>query len=268
MEDMIECLGHLNFSRLEAQIYLTLLEKGKQSGYQIAKNIHISRPSVYAALDHMFEKGVVLLLSEDVHLYEAQKPDILFHRLRQDFSEHAEQAASGLRDLYESRREERFTNIKGLESVVAYARDLLQSARREVYLNTDFDLHLFEEEFAQLHRRGVRVVVFTFAALDHTGMDIEYYTHNIPPHAHADGRPHAPSRIMLVSDVDATLVADVSPAGDWFGTVTNNRLMVSIISEHIHHDIYLLRLRQFFGPDTWDRQMREHIRLNTLLENR
>lgn len=260
MEEMIECLCRLYFNRLEAQIYLTLLEKGKQSGYQIAKNIHISRPSVYAALDYMYEKGVVLRLSEDVQLYEAQKPKILFGRLERDFSENAAKAVAGLRVLCENRREERFTNIKGYDNVVAYARDLLGNAKQEVYLNTDFDLHLFEKEFAKLRQKGVRIIVFTFAKLDHSGMEIEYYTHNDPV---CD--EEMPSRIMLVADCDVTLVADASPrVSEWFGTVTNNRLMVSIVAEHIHHDIYLLELQQKYGRTFWN----NHIKLNTMLENR
>lgn len=258
MEDMIKCLCNLNFSNLEAQIYLTLLHEGQLSGYQIAKKVHISRSSVYAALSHMFERGFVLLLSEDVQIYGAQNPSILFERLRRDFLENANFARSKLQDLYENRHEERFANIKGFDNIVAHTKNLLKTAQKEVYINTDFDLHLFENEFNTLRKNGVRIIVFTFANLNHDGLDIEYYTHN---DAICDSE--MPSRIMLVTDCNATLVADPSQdKTNWFGTITNNRLLVSIIAEHIHHDIYLLKLKQQYGNQILDYQ----IKLDTMLE--
>lgn len=260
MKDLVDCLCSLNFTKLEAQIYLALLEGGKLSGYQIAKKINISRSSVYAALSHMYEKGIVLLLSEDVQTYEVQKPAILFDRLKKEFAENAAAALENLQDLYENRRQERFINIKGFDTIVAHAKSLLLSAKKEVYLNTDFDLHLFEEEFQALHEKGVRVVIFSFADLNLDGLNVEFYTHHDPGCC-----DEIPSRIMLVSDVDATLVADCAQNREtWFGTVTNNPLMVSIIAEHIHNDIYLLKLKQKYGNDL----INDSIRLNTMLENR
>lgn len=260
MNDIVDCLCNLNFSKLEAQIYLTLLEGGKLSGYQIAKKIDISRSSVYAALSHMYEKGIVLLISEGVQVYEAQKPAILFERLKKEFSENAAAALSNLQHLYEGRREERFTNIKGFDTIVANAKDLLMSSKKEIYINTDFHLHLFEREFKSLREKGVRIIVFSFASLNHDGLDIEFYTHN-----DASCDIDMPSRIMLVSDCDTTLVADRCQDGqNWLGTVTNNKLMVSIMAEHIHHDIYLLKLKKKYGSDILD----DTIKIGSMLETR
>lgn len=260
MNEIIDCLCKLNFSKLEAQIYLTLLERGKMSGYQIAKKINISRSSVYAALDHMYEQGIILLLSEDVQVYIAQNPKVLFLRLKEEYSENASIAASQLQHLYEERFEERFTNIKGFETIVSNAKELLQEAKKEVYINTDFDLHLFDKELKMLRKNGVRVIVFSFAILNHDGLDIEFFTHSEPACSE-----EMPSRIMLVTDCSTTLVADKSREREvWFGTITNNALMVSIISEHIHNDIYLLKLKQKNGKELID----DKIKLNTMLENR
>ncbi|OPJ58561.1 TrmB family transcriptional regulator [Clostridium oryzae] len=260
MGDILECLCKLNFTSLEAKIYITLLERGKQSGYQIAKKINMSRPSVYAALNHMYEQGSVLLLSEDVQIYEAQNPVILFSQLKKQFSKNADFALSNLQHLYENKREERFTNLKGFDTIVANVKSLLQSAEKEVYMNTDFDLQLFSKEFKTLRERNVRIVIFSFSKLDHDGLDIEFYTHNDPI-----CEEQRPSRIMLVADIDVTIVADKSQGKDnWFGTITNNALMVSIMAEHIHNDIYLLKLKQKYGKNIMD----DKILLDTMLERR
>ena len=87
-EQIISTLINLNFSRLEAEIYITLLG-GEMSGYQISKKIEIARPSVYAALEHMFEKGIVQKIQGNSSEYKAQPPQIIFKKLSKEFSENA-----------------------------------------------------------------------------------------------------------------------------------------------------------------------------------
>ena len=70
--------------------------------------------------------------------------------------------------------------------------------------------------------------------------------------------------MMLVTDMNVTLIADAyKDRPEFLGTVTQNSLMVSIIAEHIHNDIYLLRLKEKknFIFD-------ESITIGTMLENR
>ena len=70
-----ETLEHLNFSRLEAQIYMALIGSEPMSAYQLAKKIAIARPSIYNALEHMLDKGMVELVPDQTALYAAQEPE-------------------------------------------------------------------------------------------------------------------------------------------------------------------------------------------------
>ena len=56
-------LEKLNFTKLETQIYLALLGSEPLSPYQLAKKIEIARASIYNALEHMLEKGMVEMVS-------------------------------------------------------------------------------------------------------------------------------------------------------------------------------------------------------------
>ncbi|HEX3075490.1 MAG TPA: helix-turn-helix domain-containing protein [Lachnospiraceae bacterium] len=259
MDDLIDYLCNLYFTRLEAKIYVTLLEGGELTGYQIAKKIHISRSSVYAVLDSMHERGIILLLSGDPQVYKAEKPDTLIPKLKRDFIENADLAQKRLENIQQDTGQEQFFNLKGIDNIIAKARELLMSSKKEVYMNTDFDLHLFEEEFKLLKKRGVRVVVFSFANLDCKGLDIEFYSHY-----RGECITGNPTRMMLVTDLNVTLVADAyKDRPEFLGTVTQNSLMVSIIAEHIHNDIYLLRLR-----DNKHLVFDETITMGTMLEKR
>lgn len=260
MDTFSEDLFGLGFSPLEANIYMTLLKEGEMSGYKLAKAIGISRSSVYAALEGMYKKGMVSKVNDEVSSYIASNPSVLFKQLKQAFVEHADQAEQQLAGLYEDKREERFTNLHGFDSIVSSAKEMLLSAEKEVYVNTDFDLSLFGPELMKLQKRNVRVIVFSFASLDTKDLEIELYSHHDTV---CEGEK--PSRIMLVIDCDKALVADTyKKRGTWLGTVTNNALFVSIVAEHIHHDIYLYRLKQQKGCEVVD----ETIKLDTILERR
>ena len=76
-----ETLERLNFSRLEAQIYMALIGSEPMSAYQLAKKIAIARPSIYNALEHMLDKGMVELVPDQTALYTAQEPEVLLGRM-------------------------------------------------------------------------------------------------------------------------------------------------------------------------------------------
>ncbi|MDF2820640.1 MAG: putative transcriptional regulator [Clostridiales bacterium] len=241
--EIIDCLTKLNFTKLEAQVYLVLLESGPLSGYQVAKKIEISRSSIYNALDHMYEKGIVMLLSDKTSTYVAEKPETLFNKLNYEYIENSKKAIRGLTELFETKHEERHSNFKGFESAIFKTKELLNAAESEVYINMDFDLSYFREELVSLNKRGVRIVVFSFYQINTTNIDIELYSHNRPVNPTT-----SPSRLMIVVDNKVTLLADTyKERATWLGTITNNSLMVSIIAEHIHNDIYLLKLRNNYG---------------------
>ena len=65
----IEYLMHFGMSRQEATVYLRLIEAGKQTGYEIARDTGISRSNVYASLAALVEKGAAYLVEEDAKRY-------------------------------------------------------------------------------------------------------------------------------------------------------------------------------------------------------
>lgn len=258
--DIIDTLCKLKFSSLEAKIYLTLIKGGEQSCYRIAKQIGISRSSVYAAAEQMYESGYILRRTENKQVYAAQSPDILFNELRDTFIEDSLTAQSEIKKLFENKQEDIFTNIKGLNAILASAKDLINSAEKEIYLNFDFDPSLFAEEFDKAAQRGVRIILFSFFPSQAPLNNVEFYSYNLSPQT-----GHKPHRIMLVKDYDIALTADrKSQSDEWFGTYTNNRLWVDIVSEHIHHDIYLLKLQNKQNSPILD----SYTRLNTMVEKR
>lgn len=56
-------------------------------------------------------------------------------------------------------------------------REMIKKSTKEIYMNTDFDVDLFKDDIDAAIKRGVRVVMFSFSALDFDGIPIEFYSH-------------------------------------------------------------------------------------------
>lgn len=148
-----ETLEHLNFSRLEAQIYMALIGSEPMSAYQLAKKIAIARPSIYNALEHMLDKGMVELVPDQTALYTAQEPEVLLGRMQAEMTANLSLARQQLKEYETAKQPEVHFVFRGFETAMARAGKLLEDAREEVYLNADFDLSCFAETFHRLMER-------------------------------------------------------------------------------------------------------------------
>ena len=246
--EIIEQLEKLYFTKLEAKIYLTLVEHGELSGYQIAKQIDMTRPSVYNTLLHMYEKGMVLQSVENKTNYLAQNPKVLLQKLRYEYEKNVKNVMDSIDVYLEGGKEERLLSFQGFETVMFKAKEWLSKAKKEAYLNMDFPIQLLKKELHEALEKGVRIILFSFYELDMEGLPIEFYTHGRKLKTSMGG-----TRFMMVVDGAEVLIANGNKErGTWNGHVTNNELMISIVSEHIHNDIYLLRLRDRYGSQIYE----------------
>lgn len=148
-------------TRQEALIYACLLEEGKVTGYEVAKQIGISRSNAYNSLASMTEKGAACLVEEGTTRKYAPVPLEEFCKNR-------------IRKLEESRRwleahmptektyVEGYITIEGAEHILNKMRNLLTRAEERVYIScTRNYLLLFVGEIEQLIREKKKVVIIT-----------------------------------------------------------------------------------------------------------
>ena len=255
MDEMLINLQKIGFTKLESEIYLDLLKNSGLTGYQIAKNLNISRSSVYPTLDAMYKKGYILLVQGDAQTYVAEDSEVLINRLKRDFKTSADSLDAQLKSIKVGNIEERFVNISGFDQMITKTKELMRQAQKEVIMNINGGISYLRDEIIALRKRNGRVVIFSFMDLDVKGLDVEFYTHKMVSRNDL-------SRIMIVVDYKQTLVADIYDERPiWLGVLTNNPLMTSIVNEHIHHDIYLLLFEEKNGTSLFDNH-----KLDTLME--
>ena len=66
---IIDLLTSFSLTRQEASIYITLLNHGDMTGYEVAKDTGFSRSNVYASLSALVEKGAAYLAEGEVTKY-------------------------------------------------------------------------------------------------------------------------------------------------------------------------------------------------------
>lgn len=259
MDTIRKSFEGLGFSTLEVNIYLILLDNGTMSPYQIAKKVDISRSSIYNALEHMLNKGMVEVIPEDTVMYIAKEPEVLLNKVEAEYKNNISNAKDGLKSYLETRYEEKSALIKGYDNIIEKMKYIINIAEKEVFINTDIELDVFEEEFRNAVKRNARIIVFSFVTSHSVIPEVEIYSHE---RERKTGSTN--SRIMIVADEKLVMIADADNArGNWNGTVSNNKLMKDVVREHIHNDIYMLKLRNVYGKEIY-----EKIHINTNQETK
>lgn len=237
MLDLVGKLIHLGFTRTDAQVYISLLKNGRSSGYKIAKEISLARSSVYSSIDNLYKNGYIFLADGDPKEYEAKSPELVLSHIEQNAAHNIKILKKELSELMLKKEQEFIYNVSGFANLQQKAREMISCAKREIYLNTDFNLIFLKDEICSAINRGVRVIVFSFNKLTVPDPRVELYyrfghnEENYPSH-----------RFMLVVDTEQVMV--FSHRDQSLGLFSNNKLLINIIAEHIHSDIYLTKYEQ------------------------
>lgn len=240
MNHIIDLLKGINLSDAEAEIYLYLMKHPGQTPFQIAQHIHLSKKVTYETIDSMYEKGLLLLEHGQKDLYFVESIDAVIDTLQKKQAENIKHLKKSLDEIELPVERTPYLNLVGYFNILGKIRTLLYGAEKEVYMNTDLDIHQFDDAFSHLERKGVDVYIFSFVDHNYKRTNVHLFTHGM--------KPTLQTRMMLVVDDEQVLVANYMKQRDeWSATLTKNQLMTNIITEHIHHDIYLLKLNQKEG---------------------
>lgn len=255
-EELGRRLEGLGFSALEASVYLCLLKNPGWNGSQIAKELQLPRTTVYSVLDALETRAAAFKEAGETVRWRAETPAVLVDRLNTLWKKNLQGLEDGLTSWENERPEEGFWNISGRSRIVERLKHFLAQSQREVLLATNWDVTIFSEEIQNALARGVKIHLFSFCDQKVGQMDVNFVLH--PP---LDRSDELDDRVMMV--VDQSLVLIASGLGDSYkGIWTSHKLLVTLASEHIHLDMYLMRLRKKMGRDP----IEDDIRLGSLME--
>ena len=156
-----EQLKDLGFSRYEIACYLTLVAHHPANGSQLSRYSGVTRSKIYDVLRNMQGRGIVSHVGDG--MYVPLPPEELIKRLRLKFESNVALLREQMRRLSDEADHEHLWFIRGYNQIMAKARDMISTAREEIYLR------LFPEEEAfldaDLHRAENRGVAIRFVSL-------------------------------------------------------------------------------------------------------
>ncbi len=86
MKQVIDYLEQLEFSKIEAELYISLLESGPMSVAELAERVKLNRTAAYAYIDSLFKKGVVVKIKGKSNKIAANSPENLNYLVEQKLS--------------------------------------------------------------------------------------------------------------------------------------------------------------------------------------
>ncbi|MDE5580532.1 MAG: hypothetical protein K2I95_03830, partial [Treponemataceae bacterium] len=118
-EELVLNLQSLGFSKLEAEVYVSLVQGKSMSGYAIAKVLNKTRPAVYNALDNLLEKGFVnFVRRKNGTEYVAVEPELLLSDISRKVTGAAGNARKIFKELESKKIAPRFENIEGKSNLL------------------------------------------------------------------------------------------------------------------------------------------------------
>ncbi len=171
--DVAAILRDFAFSKYESSCYLALLTKHPANGSQLSKLSGIARSRIYDVLRSLANKKIVFEIEKG--LYVPLPFEELKKRLRGQFESNLKILNDQLNAMIEQSNFEYLLTLNGVKEVLSKATDIIDSARKELYLRLFPDSweHL-KDHIEQVVQRGVGV---RFISMGHMALhyDIQIF---------------------------------------------------------------------------------------------
>ena len=229
-----ESLKTLGFSQYEITCYLTLTSNHPINGSQLSKISGIARSRVYDVLRNLIRKGYVLEIEPGQ--FVPLPPEELYKRLQLDFDKGLETLKQQLTSTSQDAAYEFIWTIRGLDRVVAKAREMISDARNELYVRLfPASGRLLAPDLKDAEQRGVGIRYISMgpapAAFD---IQVEH------PEGSSLQKKIGGRSFDIIADKAEALVGifendqeDLSPI-NW----TRNRLFIIANRDSLRHDFY------------------------------
>ena len=247
MKKILNHLQYLNFSQYESKAYLALLQQGQVTGYELAKNSGIPASKIYAVLNKLLEKEVILALDSEPVRYAPIPPDDIISRLRGNYQRTFDALSLGLKEIYQrgATDDNYIWNLSGRTEIMRRIIEFIENAKNSLYLSVwDEEVEEISQALRDTGQRDVRMSIVHFGEV-HLGIG-EEYRHG---REHRIRQERGARRIALEVDGRKVILAHFMENGGSNALWTNNKGVVLLARDYIIHDIYTIRMAEKFGSE-------------------
>lgn len=173
LENGINSLVELGFTRIEAEIYIFLSQNSPATGYRIARGLGKPVANVYQSIQTLEKKGAILVEEDVNRLYRVVPPKELLGQLQRQFLDKKEQAEATLTTLVNPEEDDRVYKLSSPEQVLERCRQMLRTGNQIIVIDAFPNiLALLKDDIEQAARRNVNVAVNLYQPMQLTGVQI------------------------------------------------------------------------------------------------
>ncbi len=172
-EATIKAFERMGFTRVEAEVYVYLVEHSPATGYAVAKAIGRTQGAAYKTLASLESRGAVEVDGGRSRLCRAVPPRELLERLDRRFQEQKREATEALRTLQPAESDERIYRLTTTDQVYERCRAMLAACRRIAILDLfPKPLAVVRPDVQAAADRGVSVLLMAYEETDLRGVRV------------------------------------------------------------------------------------------------
>jgi len=253
MDEIISKLKEIGLNEYQSKVYVALLKKFPATGYEISKLANIPQARAYDTLKSLENLHIATASGTNPVTYTPIKPKELTKRYKRKFESTIDFLNKKLPDVKEETYTEPILSISGRTKVIEKAIELIQSARKSVYISLFAqDFKFLEQELLEAYHRGLDIKIVRYdnfvcnfgRVFQHLGIPLlEHY--NIGKFI-----------FLAVDNEEGLFGITENPKQQSAETLwTKNPEIVFLIKAFIVHDMYIIdigenfpeQLRYFYG---------------------
>ena len=207
-EELIEQLTSLGLNRLEANVYIDLLQHQASTGYAIGKRLGKATANVYKAIDALAAIGAVQIEEGDTaRLCRAVSPTELIAQLEHSFQAKKQGLLESLTKLeQEDEKDERIYRVDSVSLLLEKARTMLAKCEAIAVIDGFPQvLEILQPDIETAVNRGIQVIIQAYAPFSMPNATI-----TIIPDAEGNLVTWQSEQLNIIIDANETLLALMS----------------------------------------------------------
>lgn len=231
------------FTDAESKAYLSLLQNGPSTGYEVSKKSGVPKSKVYTVLYSLVQKGAVLLNEgESSNTYMAENPDDLLTLLRSNINRQLKELELGFTPYRDVVDNSLLWSLSDYYAVLEKAKSLIKNAKESLLIQIWMDT--MDEELEALifqkQKEGLKTLVILYDETQKYKTKLnKFYKHGFEEDKLVE---FGKKWINLIVDKETMLYSTTQNMEDIHAIFTQNSSMVFFAYEYIMHDAYCLRL--------------------------
>lgn len=247
MKNLVDQLQNLNFTQYESRAFLSLLEQGNITGYELAKNSGIPASKIYQVLNKLMEKEVIIAVDSEPVKYTPLPPNEVLSRLKGDYLDTVNELDSKLEEIYNKQKlsNNYIWNISGRETILRRVCEFIGEAKKQIFLSVwDEEVEEIKEALIATDKKNVKISIVHFGE-NLLGFGTEF-KHG---REHQIRQQRGERRLAMEVDEEKVILCHFHENGDSNAVWTTNKGLILLAKDYIIHDIYTIKVAEKFGEE-------------------